>query len=909
MLKVTAATVEYAVDPVGLETLSPRIAWLTEAERAGVRQTAYRILVSADRKALDADAGEEWDTGRTEGSRSMQIPYEGKPLMSRKRYYFKIRVWDEDGSPSPWSGVFFWEMGLLHPEDWQAVWIAAPMRSARGTDPGAASGDAAPLEATTPAPMFRKTFETAGAVRKATAYVCGLGCHEWLLNGERIGDRVLEPSQTDYSRSVLYSVYEVTDQLRRARPGSAQTIIVTLGRGMYAMRTRSVWGWERASWVRPPQLLFQLEIDYEDGTSARLISDSTWLCADSATLADCWYIGETYDARREGSGRDGSACAGAGWEPAAFVPAPSGRLKSGASLPPMRVTGQRLPIGVIRTPEGRLLADFGAIVTGWVRIAFRGERGSIVCIRYAEQLDAAGRVVMRQDDIDGEIQCDVYIAKGEGREIWEPRFGYKSFRYAEIEGWAEEPGPDDLHACIVHHALKEAGSFECGDPLLNAIHACARAAILNNLHGIPTDTPAFEKNGWTGDAMESAEAAMLNWQMAGFYAKWLDDLSESQQADGELPPIVPSPGWGLTDDPEGWDLVKGPVPPWDAALFLICRWMYDYYGDLPILNRHYGTMKRYLAYLRERAPEHRFGGGLGEWLAPSGDPRHRADPADHSVELVATAYYYKMAATLAEIAELLGRAAESEAYAALAEDIAAQFERRFYRPDLGYYESAPGDGFRQTNQILPLAFGLAPPEREPGLARRLAEDIARRDGSLDTGIFGTKYLLHVLTDHGYEDAAYRVVSRRTYPGWGFWIERGATSMWETWETNARSLNHHMFASVDDWFYKGLAGIRPEEPGFRKIRFKPAMPSGLAYARACVETASGTVRLHWQRTPSHWEIEIEVPAHSRAELILPQALSGCPVHGRSAGLEPVREVLGGVYTAAFGIHRIHGGFPA
>jgi alpha-L-rhamnosidase len=372
--------------------------------------------------------------------------------------------------------------------------------------------------------------------------------------------------------------------------------------------------------------------------------------------------------------------------------------------------------------------------------------------------------------------------------------------------------------------------------------------------------------------MLTAEAAMYNYRMESFYVKWLDDIADSQMPDGELPPIVPTSGGGLTGATFGWPKMRGPVPAWDAAYFVIAWEMYLHYGDDTILSRHYTGMSNYLQYLSSYADDGIVRIGLGDWMAPSGDESVVRSEPPEGASLASTAYYYRMAKIMSDAAAVLRRSKQADEWSILAERIKSSFNRSFYDARRGWYVTEEYKEFRQTNQVLPLAFGLVPEEREETVIASLVRHIEHEtDGHLDTGILGTKYLLEVLTNRGYVELAYRIAVQESYPGWGYWIGCGAASLWEAWEPAARSENHHMFGTIEDWFYKYLAGIRPDAPGFRSVMIRPYFPTGLGSVQAKLETNRGEVGVSWIREGGNVRVEASIPCGMTATVALPLSL--------------------------------------
>ncbi|HEY6737599.1 MAG TPA: family 78 glycoside hydrolase catalytic domain, partial [Actinopolymorphaceae bacterium] len=484
-----------------------------------------------------------------------------------------------------------------------------------------------------------------------------------------------------------------------------------------------------------------------------------------------------------------------------------------------------------------------------------GPAGTRVQIRYGERLLPNGRVDIAQPHIQGEIQTDTYVLRGGGDETYEPHFSYKGFQYVEVSGYPGEPSLEALTGVVLHSAVRSTAEFETDAEDVQRLHHGARTALLNNLHGVPTDTPVFEKNGWTGDAHLTAEMAAYNFDLGAFWTKWLQDWVDAQSPSGEFPPIVPTAGWGYRGSDAA---IIAPIPAWDVAYFEIPWTMYRYYGDERVLTRHYDGQRRYL--------DHLFGGfvsdgvvlvGLGDYLPPG----HGGVPPE-GPGIYETAYTYRILSLLRSIASVLGRDADIPAYDELAEQVRQGFDRTFYSADSGTYHGERPTGYRQSANVIALAFGLVPKEREAAVLDRLIADIHERDDHLDTGVIGTKFLFPLLTRHGHVDLAYKVAMQKTYPGYGHWLELGSTALYEMWHAGSRSRDHHFFGHVDRWFVEDLAGVSPAGPGYSRVRIAPNPPSAWGRARVALDTVRGRVEVEWRRTgpgPTDLELSYAVPA--------------------------------------------------
>jgi alpha-L-rhamnosidase len=722
-----------------------------------------------------------------------------------------------------------------------------------------------------PAPLLRREFDVEGEVESARVHVSGLGYYELHLNGERVGERMLDPAMTDYEHTILYSTYDVTDAL------SAGTNVVgaELGRGRFGEPRENVWNWHDAPWWSDPQLRLQLDVAFADGSSTSIVSDGEWAVTDGPIRYDSLFGGETYDARKTEPGWTTADYDDSGWDDAGIADDPGGELRP-QRIQPMEIADTVEPVTLTELDDGGYVFDLGVVIAGWVELTVDGPAGTEVTLIQGEKRHGDGTVNNDNRHLAEPMQTDTYVLSGEGTETWEARFSYKGVRYVQVEGYPGTPTVEDLRGKVVHTRIDEGagGEFECSNELLNRIHENNHRAFLNNMHGVPTDTPKFEKNGWTGDALATAEKGIYNFDMARFWRKWLRDCRDAQAdapdvvgEEGNLPVIVPTSDWGY----EGWT----PDPAWQSAFVLIPWWCYRYYGDRRFLEENYEGMHQYMKYLEGHADDGVVRAGLGDWASP-GNPGQPPEAPD----VVSTCYYYRDAEVMAETAETLGNDGEAAMYEALAEEIRAGLNAEYLDETEGYYRSRQRGGdawlgeYRQTDNAMPLAFGMVPGEHEEAVVGNLVTDVMEtRNGHLNTGVHGTKFLLPALTEYGHLDVAYAVATATDHPSWGHWVENGMTALLEFWELDARSRSHHFLGTVDEWFYKYLAGIRVGDPGFERVEIAPHVPGDLNSVDAQVDTVRGTVASSWRRGVSRFTLDVTVPGNTTAEVRIPTVGDG------------------------------------
>lgn len=830
------------VNPIGLDIINPPFSWQLETPERGFQQSAYQIIIASSEAAILKDNADVWDSKKVSSNQSSGIVFPESSLKSKKRYFWKVRVWDQNGKASSYSNHAFLEMGLLNKEDWKAEWISAPRildwstfamkRETQNVD-----------EVFSAAPMFRKSFITKGKIKSARLYISGLGYNISYLNGKKVSNHVLDPAFTRYDKTVLYNSFDVSSLLHEGE----NVMGVVLGNGWYNMFTRSVWGYDQASWRNTPTFIAQLEILYDDGSCDLINSDDSWKVTAGPVYFNSIFQGEFYDARKEIPGWSKPAFKDTSWMEVLKVGGPLGQKKA-QLIQPIRETAELIPKSVTEVGKGKYVFDLGRNIAGYARLKIQAPAGTMITLLYGERLTSTGQVDQEHISMysmDKPFHTDKYICKGEGLEEWSPSFVYHGFQYIEVHGLSTKPGLDFLRGILVHTDLESAGQFECSNELFNKIQSNTRNSYLNNFHGYPTDCPQREKNGWTGDAHLAAEMGLYNFKSQQAYQKWLMDIVDEQRPSGEIPGIVPTAGWGY---------FFGNGPAWDSAFMLIPWYLYQYNGDEEILKKLYPNLKRYVEFLKTKAnSEHIVSWGLGDWC-----PSDTKTP----VEITSTAYYYIDVLTLSKISGLLGQTSDQKEYSALAETIKKAFNKHFYQGN-GIY----GNG-SQTSLACAIYQGLAGENMEATVAA-LVEAVKQKDYHLDCGILGAKYLLHALSDHGHTDIAYRIVNQRTFPGWGYWVIQGATTLWEQWNGTA-SRNHIMFGDVSAWFYKALGGIAPAQDGagYKKIILKPFFKSELTWVKANHESSYGTILSNWENKNGTVIYTIKIPANTSAMVHLP-----------------------------------------
>jgi alpha-L-rhamnosidase len=704
-------------------------------------------------------------------------------------------------------------MGLLKRSDWTGKWIGG-------------------------FGLLRKEFDLPAAVKRARAYVTALGYYELHINGKRVGHRVLDPAWTVYPKRVLYSTYDVT---RLLKPG-ANAVGAMLGGGWATMPVGK-------PYYAQPEFLLQLNIELADGKRVSIVSGGSWEGKAGPVVSDSVDNGEVYDARRDVPGWDEPGLKNPGWKPVELLPGTQGAI-SAEMMPPIRVVDELVPKKMTNPEPGVYVYDFGQNFAGWAKLRVEGPRGTRVEMRFSELIYPNG-MINRANLLQAKAR-DIYILRGGGPEVYQPRFTYHGFRYVELTGYPGTPSLDTLRGEVVHSAVGTTGSFVASKQILNDIQHMIHWGQLSNLMSIPTDCDQRnERQGWMGDAQVSAEEAMMNFDMAAFYTNFIRDIHDAQHPDGSVPDTVPHKYGRYPADPA-----------WGTAYPLLCWYMWQQYGDRRILRENYDGLEKYEAFLKSRAQDNvlRYS-YYGDWVAIKPTPG----------ALVSDFYYYYDTEILAHVAGILGNKSDAATYSKLATQIKMAFNQTFFNPSAGFYANGT-----QTAQALPLFLNLVPRNERGRVMGDLAKDILYTHNThVTTGFIGVKYLLPVLTRYGRNDLAYDLATRTTYPSWGYMVKRGATTLWELWQDKTgpsmNSHNHIMFGSLGAWFYRALGGIRQEgsSVGYRRLLIEPPTVEDLNWVSATLRTVRGRVSTSLERSLGKVTLRVRIPVGSTAVVVVPK----------------------------------------
>ncbi|MET3980503.1 alpha-L-rhamnosidase [Mucilaginibacter sp. UYP25] len=875
-VSVTTLRTENLENPISIDTKTPRFSWkIVEDTRRDVTQKAYEIEVDT----IETKANTHyWASGKVISDQSIYVAYRGKALKAGSKYFWRVRVWDNYGNASPWTGRAYWQMGLLSTNDWHAKWI----------------GPAVNNEINGPAPLLRATFNSQKTIKAATAYITAHGFYEAQINGKKIGNDYLAPGWTSYNKRLQYQAYDVKNLIKQG--GNA--IGVTLGNGWY----RSPLGPYNPRpdfYGKETGLLLQIEISYTDGSHQRVLSDENWKSSTGSLRSAEIYNGCTIDTRLEQPGWATTMFDDKKWAGVKPQSYPLDNLIATYNEP-VRKHENFTPVKVIKTPLGEQVIDFGQNLVGWVSIRVKGKAGDSVKISHAEVLDKAGNFYT--ENLRAAKAQNIYILKDTSTRIFEPQFTWQGFRFVKVEGLRGKLDTANFKAIAVYSDMKPTGSFECSNPLLNQLQHNIQWGQKGNFLDVPTDCPQRdERLGWTGDAQVFARTATFNMDAHNFFTKWLKDVAADQYPGGSIPFIIPDvfkTGNNEVGGSTGWGDVATIVP-WT---------MYLAYGDKQILENQYPSMQAWVKFIQKQTKNGLWNTGdhFGDWLFYSVNNDRDGSSAITNKYLIAQCFYAYSTQNLVNAAKVLNNKADELYYTKLLAQIKSAFLKEYVTPN-GLISSDT-----QTAYVLALAFDLLPDSLRPQAAQRLVKNIKQYNYHLTTGFLGTPYLCHVLSRFGHADVAYKLLLQDTYPSWLYPIKAGATTIWERWDgiktdgtfedPSMNSYNHYAYGAIGDWMYRVIAGIdtKTDGPGYKHIIIKPTLGGALSYANADYETNYGMVRSHWKISAGKLYLDIEIPANATATIQIPIQNNGLVTeNGKSLRLLQDKENTPGYQTIEAG----------
>jgi len=800
-------------------------------------QTAYQVLVAGSLTELEKNRGDLWNSHKINSERSFSIQYNGKPLYSRQICYWKVRAWDANGISSGWSKPSRFEMALLTESDWNAKWIG--MQTAKNSF-------------STSSPLLRKEMFVNGKVKSARLYISGLGWSELYLNGKKVSNDVLSPGLTDYNKEVFYCTYDVTSLIVQG----SNAIGIMLGNGWFSATGifEKLNGW--AAW---PQVILQMIVTYDDGTEKKLFTDETWKTTTGPIGLNELRPGEEYDARLEKPGWNMVGCDESQWFPASVFPAPQGRLIC-QTFPHMKVQDSLRPIKVTKDTKGDWVFEFDHYFSGWVRLNVKGKAGTKITLFYEKD-----RIVTYTGE------RDTYILKGApDGEIYEPRFTLHPVRRVSVEGLEGEPTPETLTGREVYSDVDLYGSFTCSNELLNQIHGNIQRSLKVGLKGFILDCLHREPITYNEPASLFGSLATRKF-MPGLWLREARNIQLGSSGNGDLSDVVPIlPGMKRESDVSQ-----------NGAYPMLIWYLYECYGDRQLLEQHYPTVKAWVDFIGQELADSAHivrKGWLGEHMLPKseGDPAWEFISKETPKDFIWTCLYYQNAKVLAKISRELGKKEDVSSYTALAEIIRAVINRVWLNPGTGHYATAS-----QTSDILSLAIGVVPPESQKQVIDNIAETIHENGGKFKVGHIGLPGFMESLVDHGLGEVVYKAVNTTEFPGWGYMISQGATTVWEGWSltngTYRAEESMTMLTGVGRFFYEGIAGIQEPNfygdqafvPGYGQFSIKPHVLGDLTYAKASIKTVRGIISSSWEKTDNSFALDVIIPANASAIVSVPE----------------------------------------
>ena len=843
-VQVTGLRTESLKDPIGIDARWPRLSWQLDSKDNNVTQLAYEVRVGKQAATLSRNNQLVWQTGKVWSPESLHLAYAGTPLQSGQKYYWQVRIWDNKGHASAWSKMALWQMGLLAPEDWKAHWIGLDVDYTNPSD------DHRRL----PARMVRRGFRISRPIARATVFFSGLGLSELYLNGVKVDNRVMDPVTSNYDQRVLYTTFDITKFIQ---PGE-NALGVLLGNGRFFSPrihlpvTTPNFGF--------PKLLLQMQLEYSDGISEQILSDQSWRITDQGPIrTNSEFDGEEYDATKEQEGWAQAGFDDSKWQPVQLVSAPRGALIA-QMQEPMRVVERLHPLSIYKSGPGTYVADFGQNLYGMCRIKVSGPRGTKILIRTAFDIDSIGRLNMAPNR--SALSADSYILKGKGLETWAPRFRGQGTRYAEITGWPGIPKKEDLELLAVQSDLDKVGEFSCSNELVNKIYANTLRSVRMQERGVPVDPDRDERQAWLSVSEKTSETEGYMYNVAAFYNNFLAETRSSQRTDGLISEAGSLWLWETKD------------PCWPAVITTTPWSCYYMYGDPQVLADNYPTMRRWVLYLEKNNDSDYIyrRGSYSDWVDAYSMDKKTSDNGGTPRELLSTAYLYFDYKTVEKTAAFLGKSEDSAYFSNAAKKVEAAFLRTFFDSSKHRYLSGT-----QTSYVLPLAFGLVPPEARASVIENLVNDIlVKYNGHLTVGCPGLKWLMQVLTSVGHTDAAYTILTQTTRPSWGYMVSKGGTSIWERWDRDTRDPGMNgqsqtiLAGYLGAWMYQTLGGIGYDSsrPGFKNIIMRPEPVGDLTWVHASFESLYGLISSDWKIANGQFRWKVTVPANTTATLYIP-----------------------------------------
>lgn len=853
---------ENLVDPLSVDTHTPRLSWKTDYADKGNHQSAYQILAATDPTLLKEGDADLWNSEKTTSSESVLVGYKGKLTPDNRLVYWCVRVWDQNGKPSAWSKPARFGVGVSQKEWSEDDYIGFPANAGNPQSP-----------------LLRTTINVTEVGKTALLYVNSLGYHEIYINGQKVGNEVLATAVSEMDKRSLYRTYDVTPYLT----AGTNDLVIWLGQGWFRPTIR--WGF----YVGP---LVKVRLaTYSDGKWENIsIHNDSWQTAESGySSLGKWtpnrFGGERINAAAVPQSMQKKDLDLLTWYPAATVQAPE--LNVSAQMTEGNIIVDTLkPTNVIEIADSVWVVDMGKAYTGWFEYKLpKLSPGQMVTMRYADHFHH-GTTIREQ------MQFDTFVASGNEGDRFINKFNYHGLQYIEIKGLNTKPELKDITGYRIQTGFPQTSSFECSDSDMNAIHDMIQYTLCNlSLGGYLVDCPQLERLGYGGDGNASTETAQTMFNLAPLYANWMRAWADAIQEDGGMPHTAPEP------------YSAGGGPYWCGFIITASWRTYVNYADARLITEYYPTMQKWLGYV-----EHHMVDGLlqpwpvteyrnwylGDWACPKGI--NQTDST--SITLVNNCFVAVCYETMAKIAKVLGKDEDADRYSRQASDLRALIQQTFYSDSTGHY----GTG-SQIDMIYPMLAGVTPESlTKPTTDQLFITTQEQHDGHIACGLVGIPVMTEWAVINHHPDFIYGMLKKRNYPSYLYMIDNGASTTWEHWH-GERSRIHNCFNGIGSWFYQAIGGIRTEEnaPGYRCIRIEPQIPQGITWANTTKDTPYGPVSVNWKLSDNTLNMTVTIPSGSEGRVIIPQSNKKFTVDGKTYKNKSGEMIIGsGTYTISYSL---------
>ncbi|HZK96497.1 MAG TPA: family 78 glycoside hydrolase catalytic domain [Prolixibacteraceae bacterium] len=839
-LKVFDLKCENLQNPLGIDKTAPRFSWKTLSDKNGTEQKAFQVMVASDPLLLDKDQADLWDSGKSESSTSILVPYHGKVLGSGLAAFWKVRIWDEAGNVSAWSPVANFSIGLLNKEDWHSSYIGFPT-------------EAGYLEC----PQLKKTFEVNDTNGKMLLYVNSLGYHEVYLNGQKVGDGVLSPAVSQFDKRSWAITYDVSKLAKKGQ----NDLILWLASGWYTQGLPGVVN-------NGPLVKAQLEKLSDNKRDIILSTDASWVGRKSSyTRHGSWqphqFGGEIVDGKLAKNNLSADGMKDKSWSAVSIISVPDHEV-SPQMVELNRITETIKPVEIRSLSKDTFLIDMGKTLTGWIEINFaKLQKSQEIVLEYSDHLDDKGKFADQK-------QTDRYIASGEGSEVFKNKFNYHGFRYIRISKLTEAPSAESIKAYLVHTGFELASGFQCSDPEMNKIHDMIFYTLqCLSIGGDLVDCPTIERLGYGGDGNASTETAQTMFNLDPLYANWLQAWADCVRDDGGMPHTAPNP-------------YKAGGGPYWCGFIITASWKtYLNYGDVAMLEKYYPVMQKWLGYVDKYTvdgllkpwPDTDYRGWyLGDWATPTGIDQQ----AETSVGLVNNCFVAVCYDDMQKIATVLGKTNDAGLYSRKKDELQKQIHQTYFDPTKNTYATAT-----QIDLAYPMLAGIVPKELTGAVTQSLInETTTNRGGHFACGLVGIPVLTEWAVRTQSADLMYSMLKKKDYPGYLHMIENGATTTWEHWNGD-RSRIHNCYNGIGSWFYQAVGGIRSAEnvPAYRRVLIQPQIPKGITWAKTFKETPYGKLVVNWEIKEKVMELIVEIPVGSEAGVVIPSGIKKYSLDGK------------------------------